>query len=90
MLKVNRGRKRKLGKDVRSHIRGRALNDGDEALLEEVTNVTVLDVVYILRGGHVVHSGGDAALVAFIGDCRSFARVSKSREKLAEDHAFLG
>ncbi len=55
MLKVNRGMERKLGEDVRNHVGGRAPNNGNGALLNEVTNVMVLDVdVFRLGGGHVV------------------------------------
>jgi hypothetical protein len=72
VLEVVKRRKVELDEDVREHVGGGATSEGDGALLDEVSDVVVIDVdVLRLRGGHVVCGEGDTSFVVYIGSrCR--------------------
>jgi hypothetical protein len=59
----------KLGEDVLKHVVGRAPDDVNGALLDEVADVMAFDVnaFGLIRCGHVVGSKGNAALVVLKG-----------------------
>ena len=91
VLKMDGGRKRELGEDVRKHVGGGTPDDGDGALCDEVSNGMVANVdVFGLGGGHGSLGEGDATVVVLVGDGRTSDRASKGRKKLTEEHDLLG
>ncbi len=91
VLKMDGGGKRELGEDIRKHVSGGTLDDGDGALCDEVSNIVGANVdMFGLGGGHGSLGEGDATVIVLVGDGRTSDRGSKGRKKLTEEHDLLG
>ena len=90
VLEVGGRGQRELGENVSKHIISRAPDNADGALLDEISNVVVLDVdVFGLRGSHVVGRKSDASLVVLKGGSRANDGKTNDGKKQTEKHGML-
>ena len=90
VLEVDRRREGKLGEDVSKHVVGRAPDDANRGLLDEIADVVVFDVnVLGLGSSYGVGGKRDAAIVVLEGGGRAGNGKANSGKKLTEKHSFL-